>query len=274
MKKYIIEDVNLPSSFTYGIEIECGLDRPKFQSPDFSGWYHLYEMKLSNEIKRNKLFALTNDDTEYAKGKKWKIGSDGSVRFGLPFEIKSPILCGDNGLKQIETICKILKENKFKVNKSCGLHVHIGVENFSKERIKSVIALYGIFEKQISQMLDPQRNKNRYCQKLIDTSIEKFLEKLNSNNANDLSKFTSHYTRVNARKLTQINTHKQTIEFRQHQGTIKYNDISNWIKFIYLIVRASGSKQYYKQKNYEELLKNNKSKYKNLEKVLDKDIFK
>lgn len=48
----------------------------------------------------------------------------------LTMELVSPVLCGKDGLGQVEVVMGVLSELKVKVNESTGFHVHIGSNPF------------------------------------------------------------------------------------------------------------------------------------------------
>jgi len=106
----------------------------------------------------------------------WDLGEDGSIRGSHPIEIRSPVLSGRKGLKDIERVCRVLKEVGSEVNASCGLHVHIGITNaaaqgmkpFTAPEILSILKRYHQWEKSIDGFLAAGRreNKNQYCKSL------------------------------------------------------------------------------------------------------------
>lgn len=61
----------------------------------------------------------------------WKVQGDGSLRPGPnqtgSCELVSPILRGEDGYAQVRTVCAVLASINAKINKSCGLHVHLGI---------------------------------------------------------------------------------------------------------------------------------------------------
>lgn len=61
------------------------------------------------------------------------IEHDGSIEAkGYGVEVVSPILSGNKGENAIVELFKTINELKFKINKTCGLHVHLDGEGFSK----------------------------------------------------------------------------------------------------------------------------------------------
>ncbi len=66
------------------------------------------------------------DSTEY-----WKLVADGSLTGNESFELVSPILHGEEGLKDLEKVCWVLELCNVKVNESCGLHIHMDAADFT-----------------------------------------------------------------------------------------------------------------------------------------------
>jgi len=59
----------------------------------------------------------------------WVAKSDGSINAPSGHEgceIVSPILKGEDGIRQVIEVCRVLNERGHKVNASCGVHVHVG----------------------------------------------------------------------------------------------------------------------------------------------------
>ena len=59
----------------------------------------------------------------------WKAEADCSIDSSYAFvclEIVSPILRGANGLQQLVEVCQQLRRWGWKMNKSCGCHIHVG----------------------------------------------------------------------------------------------------------------------------------------------------
>jgi hypothetical protein len=54
----------------------------------------------------------------------WKVITDSSCGY----EIVSPVLRGEQGLGELAKVCQILTDLGCQVNRSCGLHVHIGAD--------------------------------------------------------------------------------------------------------------------------------------------------
>jgi hypothetical protein len=233
----------------------------------------------------------------------WDLGDDGSIRGDHPIEIRSPVLSGRKGLKEIEKVCRVLNELGSQANASCGLHVHVGITNAEKQgekpftipEILTVLKRYQAWEKTIDGFVASGRRegKNNYCAsisglvKTIDTEVEKckapapevakvdttwasarstrdgnrtnaemltgcdcgecvvravtvenrrlqdeynqkYQRRINLNDVTTLAQFGDHYHKVSVTPLTKYGT----LEFRQHHGTTKGKEITNWVRFL------------------------------------------
>lgn len=177
----------------------------------------------------------------------WKVITDSSCGF----ELVSPPLQGEEGLRQLKIACKALKKAGAKVNKRCGLHVHHEVNDFSVSEFANIFALYIKLEETIDTFVPESRraNNNTYCNSLALSRTQKqnTLAKLKEvKTINDITKiFKSRYLKVNAQSYVKYGT----VEFRQHSGTIDYEKIYNWIVFTQRIVeRAKEGKVQYSYK--------------------------
>jgi len=168
----------------------------------------------------------------------WKIVYDSSLEGDLSFELVSPPLKGEKGLKEVEKVCEILEDLNAKINKTCGLHIHFEAKNFTMQTWRNLALNYKKLESEIDSFMPrSRRTGNRYCQSLRQISDRKIKQ---AQTVNDLQRaFTTRYRKVNINSYAR---HK-TIEFRQHSGTVEYAKISNWILFLDGLVHYSENHQ-------------------------------
>lgn len=151
--------------------------------------------------------------------------SDGSIRGINPIECVSPILQGYNGFSALENACKTLNEVGAKVNKSTGLHVHIGAAKLTVEQYISVFQNYQMLEAVIDSFMAESRrgNNNTYCQSLVGVNLNNLKTREDVWRAFD----SSRYYKVNPESFSR----HHTIEFRQHQGSTDFKKIKAWVTF-------------------------------------------
>lgn len=206
------------SKITFGVEIECyNVVRQ-----------HLIETATANGLQVRSEGYNHTDNNHY-----YKIVSDSSLSGENTNEVVSPILKGSKGLRSLETLCSSLNTIDARVNKSCGLHVHIGAAKMSDEHYCRLVRNYQKLEKVIDTFMPASRraDNSRWCHTLEDIDFSgcrtkyDVLREMNYN----------RYYKVNA---VAYERHK-TIEFRQHSGTTDYEKISNWVMFLARLVEYS-----------------------------------
>lgn len=213
--------------YAFGVEIECGLNKRKFCGRARANNFNEYETQRYNH----------NDLSD-----RFKFVSDASVRVEDSTELVSPILSGAGGLEKLRTVCTILSEAEAKVNITCGLHVHIDAHTLSKQHYLNVFINYQRIERIIDTFMSPSRraSHNFYCRTIkhikyaeIDANYYYTTEAI----ANRIDRLcnNSRYYKVNHQAFLR---HK-SLEFRQHQGSVDFVKICNWIKFLQLLVAWS-----------------------------------
>jgi hypothetical protein len=200
------------SQYTYGVEIEV--------------------TKLHEEIANTAMrFANVplNLDYNYKNKNKWFVTNDDSIcdscadyGYGDGAEIVSRILTQRSGPKEIQRVCGALKTAGAGVNRTCGLHVHVGIKNSNKDYMSELCDIvakrYDKYETEIDKFVKAGRrkDKNDFC-----GSIKK--------------RYNDRYCKVNSCAIERHGT----IEFRHHHGTIDPNEINNWVEFVINFVKQS-----------------------------------
>ena len=160
----------------------------------------------------------------------WKIVTDSSIRGNKGFELVSPILQGEAGITEMKKVCEILKQCGAKVNLSCGTHVHIDAHSINLGSWKRIYINYARLEKVIDDFMPKSRKGNNNFYTKGFSTITNFEEKIS--NAISLVEidnfFGSRYFKINPKSYARHNT----IEFRQHSGTVEFEKISNWVRFL------------------------------------------
>ena len=170
----------------------------------------------------------------------WKLVHDGSIRttsknpYG--FELVSP---PSTDFKELEIICKVLKEEKIKTNTSCGMHVHHEIKELKRQQIIRVYEFYNKYERLIDTSLPKSRENNRFCRpinRIIHRvrNSETKSELLNNiaGSRNDRYYAGCRYYKINLRSFLYYGT----IEFRQHSGSVSFEEIKDWVLFTHKII--------------------------------------
>lgn len=218
-KKTVTKKITL----TFGVEIECVVPRHRIDEKaalnglpiQYEGYNH-------------------RDNRSY-----YKFVSDSSIHDDIQeggcyngIECVSPIL-NDNqtGHASLKNCIKTLNDANAQVNRSCGLHVHVGIDKLSGEQIVNIYKNYQMLESLIDSFMAPSRRTN--CQWACSLRPYDFSD---CHNAADVERrIGTRYCKVNPMAYYR---HK-TVEFRQHQGTTDFAKISNWVAFCTKLVAWS-----------------------------------
>lgn len=166
----------------------------------------------------------------HARVPHWKIVTDSSLRVPpgyVGLEVVSPPI---EDLLSIEVVGGLLQGMAARVNKSCGLHVHVDARNMPMDAMKRLAYLYHDYEDSIDGLMPASRraSQNTYCNAVkgrVDLgrlerarNIQEIQMAINSG---------SRYTKLN---LGSFYKHG-TVEFRQHSGTVDPIKIVKWVTF-------------------------------------------
>ena len=210
---------NASLRFTIGVEIEC---------------FNINKLAVINALnaQRVKAIATGYNHTDYTDT--YKLGSDCSIHGADSCEVVSPIL---KNLSSLKKVCKVINEAGAKVNRSCGLHVHFGAEQFTIAQWVRIIRNYANLESIIDSFMPMSRrvNNNRYCKSIAIPAAR--LDVYGARNMNDIYEAfrSDRYYKVN---VMAFRGHK-TIEFRHHSGSTEFTKIENWINFLRGLIEYS-----------------------------------
>lgn len=212
---------------------------PKFEELTFGVEIEAYNVHV-NDLKvelASRGVEIHNEGYNHDTRPHFKIVLDASIQGERPAEIVSPILYGKSGLESLKKVCEVLELTNAKVNKSCGLHIHLDAKNFTINQWRNLIINYARLEHVIDSFMAPSRrgNNNCFCRSLVlmprlETTI------LHCNSIQEItSYFSTRYMKINVEAFSR---HK-TVEFRQHQGTTDFRKISMWLSFLQKLVAYS-----------------------------------
>lgn len=213
-------------SLTFGVEIECLMP---------SGTNVSYQT-VAERITEAGVYCSFAGYT-HGRNSQWKIVTDASVSgpgyYGM--EVVSPILSADD-FDQIDKVCAVLSSLRAQVNRTCGLHIHVGTSGVSLDALKRLAVLYGEVEPLIDNLMPPSRraSMNAYAQTLT-ALVRRQNEVKAARAASELANLVSagRYGKVN------FASRHPTIEFRQHSGTIDPAKIRHWARFCAKLVETA-----------------------------------
>jgi hypothetical protein len=168
----------------------------------------------------------------------WTAEADGSIdnsNGGHKCEIVSPILRGEEGLKQIAEVARTLEAKGFRVNHSTGVHYHIGWRrDWPSEALARLVTIVAYVEKGLYAITGTKsRERGRYC-----GGVRKY------GNEKD-AKPNLDRDRYHALNLTNLaRGTKDTIELRVFSGSLSAKKLVGWAQVcLGLVERALSGKR-------------------------------
>jgi hypothetical protein len=162
----------------------------------------------------------------------WRVDRDGSVttQYGNGGEAVSPVLRGQDGLDEVARVVAALREAGARVDRRCGVHVHLDARDLTGEQIARLMVAYVDRQDAMDTLVAPSRRRglNAYCGRMSDT--EKLAHKgaLEATRTPAPTGYHGRYRTVNVNTLGRTGT----VEFRQHQGSLNGTKITAWVKML------------------------------------------
>lgn len=187
----------------------------------------------------------------------WRVLTDGSLPYNGA-EVVSPILRGEAGIARARTVAQAIEAAGCTVNVNCGFHVHVGAEDFAPRDITRTALTFMHFETFFDQIMPPSRrgSQNSY----IGSNRARFggygTEALNAAFAALTAQpARDAYAAVEAAAGGQMNRYLKlnltpfvgvdgrpaynTVEFRQHSGTVEADKIEHWVRLCVAFVEKA-----------------------------------
>lgn len=218
------------------------------------------EFELSNNLSKRKIKDIIEENsqvkvktTRYAlsyQNNFWHIKNDASCGpYGTDgcsgVEIATYICSGLQDANHISNVINKVSRENGKVNKHCGLHVHVDVSDYEEEDVGRLIMYWLQIEKIFMYALPSSRHNNIYCRPLsfsIDNWVanyfykslgNKFVARLFKPKNDPISMTNSKRTTMNINNFYQAydlgSNIRKTIEFRCPEGTLQGDDAKAWI---------------------------------------------
>lgn len=171
---------------------------------------------------------------------------DGSLTRNIGIEITAGVLKGDKGAEILSNVISILKQ-EFTTDDTCGLHIHLGVDDFSEDELIDLYYVYQQMDKYFKYFIDNRRLTNRYCVPLkkfskkdlskktdvikfkdkdleLKKSCQEFYKQIRSDRDRGNQE---HYGKVNFSSVREHNT----LEIRIMDGNLDTERILEWLRF-------------------------------------------
>lgn len=168
----------------------------------------------------------------------WKAERDGSIEITpdqMKCEIVSPVLKGAAGLAEAIAAVRTLEAKGHKVNKSCGVHIHIGWDrNLPASDLARLITIVAYAEKGLYAITGTKsRERGIYC-----GGVRRYGDAAAAKQVLD-------GVRYHALNLTNLATGRQnTVEFRVFSGSTSATKIAGWVQVcLGLVERALSGKR-------------------------------
>jgi hypothetical protein len=166
-------------------------------------------------------FSAVHEDLRYLfrknKVKCVNVKEDGSLREpdGY-FPVEITVLTRLDKPDNLKHVCELLSKLGAKVNKSCGMHVHLDARHLTKKQVRAIGEKFKRVIPVLSTLVPKTRRENDFCKLAV-------------------SGFGGgRYYAVN---LTAFNRY-QTIEVRLHSSTTDFDKIINWSRLLSAIMYA------------------------------------
>ncbi len=219
--------------FTFGVEIECML-------PAGSSHAQIARAITAAGVP---CYASGYDHTTQPH---WRTVSDGSLGdYHRGVEVVSPVLRGEEGLRQLRIVCDALLAARARVNRRCGLHVHVGGwQDETASFAKNLVLLYRNCEAQIDSFVAPSRrgSLNSFCQPVAVSSytrdvlsFDELVRSVGQSAGRMSARHPARYRKLNLMSYYQHGT----VEFRQHQGTVEAIKAEHWVRFCLRMAAAA-----------------------------------
>lgn len=201
------------TQFTYGLEIEVA------------------NLSISGAARAVTRAGITcaEPSSQHTTAPTWKAVYDGTR--GVSAEVVSPILTADR-LNETRTVTRALSTAGATVNKTTGLHVHIGADSFATEESDRLngIALFVqnwyTAHAAIGGLVAKSRLSNGFCKALTIQEADRLAQSVAQGDISNGGR--GRYLSLN---LDSFARHS-TVEVRLHHGTLNAAKITGWAEFI------------------------------------------
>lgn len=209
-----LESWTTTSNLTFGIEIEC---------------VGLMDYQAATALERAGVHCERPGYTHRTMPS-WKVVPDGSLRGrNGTCEVVSPVLRGTDGLAEVRTVMKVLRDAGARVNESCGMHVHIGVDQLTSDEQCAVMAMYHAFQWAMTAWVKERRINNSWAKLRTATYTKQLIEQWRNVRTHEGRRaLATNFGRYYALNVAAYERHG-TFEFRAHHGSLNGTNAAAWI---------------------------------------------
>ena len=198
----------IASDLTFGIEIECLIP---------NGHY----------VARGITASYSNPQQFSGLPEGWLVKTDSSVRSESGYtaiEIVSPVLRGSSGVAQVRAVYRELNRLDTKTNRSCGLHIHVGVPDRNNVKsLQKLVALVSQHERALYASTGSRYRENcQWCQP-INNDYRSIARTDANHTVPTLARLGERYRSINIINLA--GQTKPTAEFRLFAPTMNITKV-------------------------------------------------
>ena len=217
--------MKVPFTRRFGFEFECltnTVTRPQLQAA---------VLTVPGQAATVSNYGRENNNSQ------WVVKTDSSCGW----EVASRVMSSAADLRTGTDVVSAMQRAGAKVDRRCGFHVHVEVADFTKDQVATMIQWWVKFERFITDVLDPSRKHNNYC------------EQASCNFTGNMAYSTADTLNCNcgrgALNTAIINWHSEPnsgyrrVEFRIAQGTNNFVDVKNWVRFLLTFVEFAKTAQ-------------------------------
>lgn len=230
----------LETNRRFGVEIELnsfdGRDFKQFPLGRFQMPAGIHTITNLVKTQTNMLTDTTYHHSTHNNFDRWVVKPDSSCGF----EVCSPPVTGEKGINQICGVVKALKEHPSVIcDDRCSLHVHVNVQDLSKEQLASVLVYWIKCESVFFDLMPPGRKRNRYCMTIGNTDM--FYHNTPMDPENIINKL-GFYKYLSMNTYHYIKKSRPTIEFRIADAKACTDPvyIKNWMRLILHFVEMTA----------------------------------
>lgn len=171
----------------------------------------------------------------------WKVTYDASVGGGCEV-VSPPLPFEDASFAIIENVTRALRNAGARINRSCGLHVHVGVRDLPRESIMNYADSYIERQASMDRLVSNSRRGSR--NPLLSHWRGGVTGARWSTVRDEFMNGCRGWTRDDSRRYHTVNPFSfvkyGTLEFRQHQGTLSARKIRAWVEMLFALRTAAA----------------------------------
>jgi len=172
-------------------------------------------------------------------GLNWQAKADGTRHVSA--EAVSPVLTAER-LNEAKSATRALRIGGATVNHKCGLHVHIGADEFGTEGIANLVWNWNLAHRTIGALVAKSRLNNTFCLPVEIGSLNDQCEHVRNGFMSNLGRDGAGIAGGRYRSLN-LNSYAKhgTVEVRLHHGTLNGSKVKAWAEFVSAMARYSSA---------------------------------